>query len=255
MELRHCVLVPTYDNPETVARVVRAARAHVPDVIVVDDGSGPRGRAACEALAEEGLARVVHRARNGGKGAAVKTGLEAASAAGFTHAFQIDADGQHDLSAMPAFLAASEAEPSACVLGHPVYGESVPALRLRARRITKFWVDLEVGGADVIEDAMVGFRVYPVESIRALRVRSDRMDFDVEIAVRAAWSGIPIRNLPVGVRYLSAEEGGRSHFQPLRDNLRLGMLHSRLCTEGTIRWVLARIGLARLLTRFLGAGS
>src|SRR5690606_34082484 len=190
-------------------------------------------------------------AKNGGKGAAVKTGLEAAHEAGFTHAFQIDADGQHDLGAMPAFLEEAAAAPGACILGFPVYGESVPALRLRARKITKFWVDLEVGGRGVVEDAMVGFRVYPIESIRAIHVKSDRMDFDVEIAVRIAWSGIPIRNLPVGVRYLTAEEGGRSHFQPVRDNLRLGLLHSRLCTEASMRFFFRLLGLRRLL----GAGS
>jgi polyprenyl-phospho-N-acetylgalactosaminyl synthase len=248
---RPCVLIPTYDNPETIERVVVSARDRLPHVIVVDDGSGPEGRAACASLAERGLATVVHRAKNGGKGAAVKTGLDAAHEAGFTHALQIDADGQHDLEAMETFLAAAESAPGACILGYPVYGDSVPALRLRARKITSFWVDLEVGGRGIIRDAMVGFRVYPVESIRALRVKTDRMDFDVEIAVRVAWSGIPIQNLPVGVRYLTAEEGGRSHFQPLRDNLRLGLLHSRLCTEGSIRAVFRWLGLRRLL----GAGS
>jgi polyprenyl-phospho-N-acetylgalactosaminyl synthase len=248
---RPCVLIPTYDNPETIERVVLETRVHVEDVVVVDDGSGPAGRAACAALEEKGLARVVRRDRNGGKGAAVKTGLEAAYASGFTHAFQIDADGQHDLAAMPAFLEAAAASPGACILGYPVYGDSVPALRLRARKITSFWVDLEVGGHGIIRDSMVGFRVYPLESIRAIRVKGNRMDFDVEIAVRIAWSGVPVKNLPVGVRYLTAEEGGRSHFQPLRDNVRLGLLHSRLCTEGSIRYVVRRLGLGRLL----GAGS
>jgi polyprenyl-phospho-N-acetylgalactosaminyl synthase len=249
--IRACVLIPTYDNPQTIERVVVAAREHLEEVIVVDDGSGPEGRAACAALSAKGLARVIHREKNGGKGAAVKTGLAAAFDAGFTHAFQIDADGQHQIDAMPAFLEAAAAVPGACILGYPVYGDSVPALRLRARKITSFWVDLEVGGRGIIRDAMVGFRVYPLESIRSLRVKSDRMDFDVEIAVRIAWRDIPIRNLPVGVRYLTAEEGGRSHFQPLRDNLRLGLLHSRLCTEGSIRHVFRRLG----LTRLLGAGS
>lgn len=250
MSFRPCVLIPTYDNPATIERVVLRAREHLGDVIVVDDGSGSEGRAACASLATRGVAHVVHRDRNGGKGAAVKTGLDAASALGFSHALQIDADGQHDVDAMPEFLRAAEAAPSACVLGYPVYEGEVPAVRRRARAITKFWVDLEAGRG-VIRDAMVGFRVYPVESIRALRVRSDRMDFDVEIAVRIAWAGIPILNLPVGVRYLTAEEGGRSHFQPVRDNLRLGLLHSRLCTEASMRFFFRLLGLRRLL----GAGS
>lgn len=244
---RACAVVPTYDNPETIGRVVEAVRAHVPEVIVVDDGSGADGRAACEALSGRGLAHVVRRPRNGGKGAAVKTGLETARGRGFTHAFQVDADGQHDLGRMPAFLDASRAAPGSAVLGYPVYDETAPRGRLAARRITRFWVDLEVGGSGIVEDAMVGFRIYPLAETLALPVRSDRMDFDVEIAVRLVWAGVPVVNLPVGVRYLSAEEGGRSHFQPLRDNLRISWMHSRLCTLGASRWFLRKLHLPPLL--------
>lgn len=241
--VRCCVLIPTYDNPKTIRGVVEAAREHLPDVVVVDDASGPEGEAACAALARDGLADVVRRATNGGKGAAVKTGFARAAELGFTHALQVDGDGQHDLSRMPAFLDAARQNPRALVLGFPEYDESVPAVRLQARRITKFWVDLEVGGHDVVRDAMVGFRVYPLAPALRAKVWGDRMDFDVEIAVRLAWAGVPIVNLPVPVRYLSEEEGGTSHFQPLRDNLRLGWLHSRLCTVGATMWCLRKLGL------------
>jgi glycosyltransferase involved in cell wall biosynthesis len=242
---RPCVVVPTYDNAETVRAVVVEARRHVPEVIVVDDGSHDEARRVCARLADEGLARVTRRAANGGKGAAVKTGLDVAASHGFTHAFQVDADGQHDLSRMPAFLEVARARPDAVVLAYPSYDASVPRGRLVARRLTTFWVNFEVGGAHVVEDAMVGFRVYPLARTRALRVRGNRMDFDVEIAVRIAWAGIPIVNLPVGVRYLRPEEGGRSHFQPFRDNLRFAWLHSRLCTIRCVRWFLRLFGLAR----------
>ena len=94
---RCALLVPTYDNPLTVRKVVEAAREHIDDVIVVDDGSGPAGRRACEEIAAAGLAHVHHREHNGGKGAAVKTGFAVARELGFTHALQVDADGQHDL--------------------------------------------------------------------------------------------------------------------------------------------------------------
>lgn len=243
--VRCCVLIPTYDNPKTIRAVVEAARGYVNDVIVVDDASGPGGEAACAQLAADGLADVVRRASNGGKGAAVKTGFERAKERGFTHALQVDGDGQHDLTRIPAFLEAAQASPQALVLGYPEYDESVPSVRLQARRITKFWVDLEVGGAGIVEDAMVGFRVYPVDAALRARVWGDRMDFDVEIAVRMAWAGVPIVNLPVPVRYLTEEEGGTSHFQPFRDNVRLGWLHSRLCTVGATTWCLRRLGLFR----------
>ncbi len=241
---RVCVVIPTYDNPLTIRRVVEAAREHVDTVIVVDDHSAAEGEAACAALATDGLATVTRRARNGGKGAAVKTGLAHAAALGMTHAFQIDADGQHDLSQMPAFVAASAARPDAAIFATPVYDASAPAARLAARKFTKFWVDLEAGRG-VIGDAMVGFRIYPLAATQAIRVRGDRMDYDVEVAVRLAWAGVPIVNLPVAVIYPDAASGGVSHFQPWRDNLRFSWLHSKLCTTKAVRRVLALVGLGR----------
>lgn len=240
---RPCVVIPTYDNPLTLRDVVRQARAHVPDVFVIDDGSHEAGRLACEALAQEGLAHVTRRAENGGKGAAVKTGFGVARERGFTHVVQVDADGQHDLARIPAFIEAAAASPEALVLGYPVYDESAPRGRLVARRITRFWVNLELGSSEVVRDSMVGFRVYPLSYV--VPVQGDRMDFDVEIAVRMARAGVPVINLPVGVRYLAPPEGGTSHFQLIGDNLRLTWLHTRLCVAGLFRWFARPLRLPR----------
>ena len=98
-----------------VARQLRAVVAGLREcgreVLVVDDGSGPDGAAACAALADDGLAMVVRHEHNRGKGAACRTGFDRAHELGYTHAFQVDADGQHDLDAVPAFVAAAEARP------------------------------------------------------------------------------------------------------------------------------------------------
>ncbi len=239
MAMRACAVVPTYDNPQTVAAVVDRIRAHLPEVFVVDDGSGTAGRLACEALARTGRAHVVRHAQNRGKGAAVRTGLAAAKAAGFSHAFQIDADGQHDLEAIPGFLAAARVRPEAAVLGYPVYEESAPALRTVGRKLTHFWVDLEVGGPGRIRDAMIGFRIYPIDATLGLGTRCDRMAFDVEASVLLAWAGVSIENRPVGVRYLTQAEGGLSHFRMVRDNAALFRLHTRLCAQVSLDWCLS----------------
>ncbi|MEO6594493.1 MAG: glycosyltransferase family 2 protein [Planctomycetota bacterium] len=238
MSFRPCALVPTYDNPRTVRSVVLAVRKHLPDVFVVDDGSGPDGRAACEAIASEGLATVCHLERNRGKGAAVKQGFADAAEAGFTHAFQIDADGQHDLACMPEFLRAAAAQPTALVLGYPIYDATAPRTRLAARRVTKFWVDLEVGRSDIVRDALIGCRIYPLDAAQRSGTRGNRMEFDVEIVVRMARTGMPIVNLPVHVRYLSHDEGGISHFHPIADNVRLSLMHSRICAGLMTSWML-----------------
>jgi glycosyltransferase involved in cell wall biosynthesis len=229
--VRVCAVIPTFDNPDTIASVVQAVRPLVDEVIVVDDGSAAPGREAVAALAREGVAHAVVRAHNGGKGAAVKDGLREAAARGFTHALQVDADGQHDLADAPALLAAATQNPAALVLGAPQFDASAPKGRLVGRKITQWWTDLETGGK-VIEDPMCGFRVYPLAVANAVHVPANRMDFDIEIAVRMAWANVPVVNLPVRVRY---PEGGVSHFQMVRDNIRISWMHSRLVMTRVFR--------------------
>lgn len=233
---RPCGLVPTYDNPATVRGVVTRLRAHLDDVLVVDDGSGPEAREVLEAIAREGVARVHHRAHNGGKGAAVKTGLALARDLGFSHALQVDADGQHDLDDVPRLLDAARGRPEALVLGAPVFDESAPRSRMRARRITIFWTNFEAG-AGVITDPMCGFRVYPVEAALAAGARGDTMDFDPEIAVKMVWRGAPVVNVPTRVRYVPRAEGGVSHFRLVRDNALISWMHTRLSLARIARWL------------------
>src|SRR5579871_6940858 len=104
-----CALIPIYNHKDTITRTVQALRAHGLPVVIVDDGSDAATRAVLDALAcgqpDIQLLRLPH---NQGKGRALTAGLLAARAAGFTHALQIDADGQHDVADAPRFLAESQ---------------------------------------------------------------------------------------------------------------------------------------------------
>lgn len=235
-EFRPCAVIPTYDNPDTVRAVVERVGPLLP-VIVVDDGSAAPGRAVVEAIGRDGLAFVHHRERNGGKGAAVTTGFELAHAQGYTHALQVDADGQHALDDIPRFLEAARAQPSALILGAPLYDASAPKGRLIGRQITRFWTNIETYGR-VIDDPMCGFRVYPVAPALAVARRcGQRMDFDIEVAVRLVWERLPVVNLPTRVHY---PEGGVSHFHLLRDNVRISWMHSRLVVRSWARLLAPR---------------
>lgn len=237
---RPCAVIPTYNNPDTIRWVVEevvaaistAGRSVGLPVIVVDDGSAEPGRAAVAQIGADGLAIVHHREVNGGKGAAVTTGFQLAREHGFTHALQVDADGQHALADIPEFLAAARAQPSALILGAPIYDESAPKGRLIGRQITRFWTNIETYGR-VIDDPMCGFRVYPVGPACAVAPQcGPRMDFDIEVAVRLVWAGLPVVNLPTKVHY---PEGGVSHFHMVRDNARISWMHSRLVVRSWLR--------------------
>jgi len=225
------VLIPSYDTGARLIETVRAARAQWPHVWVVVDGSadGSDMPVRAAAAADPGL-RVLALPCNSGKGAAVLHGLRAAREAGFTHALTMDADGQHPAAMIPAFMSAARARPEAMILGLPEFGTDAPSVRVRGRRISNWWANLETMGAGV-GDSLCGFRVYPIASLVAIMERTRwmrRFDFDPEAAVRLCWAGVRPVNMRAPVRYFRPEEGGVSHFRYLRDNTLLTFMHIRL---------------------------
>lgn len=236
---RPCILVPTYDNPGTIRQVVVAVRALLPDVVVVDDASGEANRIAVEKLGQEGLALVTRRATNGGKGAAVKTGFEFALAHGFTHALQVDADGQHALEDIATFLALGAQQPEAVILGQPIFDETAPTHRKILRQVTIFWTRREVGDGRV-GDPLCGFRLYPLAPSIATHTIGCRMDFDPEIVVRLAWMGLPFVHVPTKVRYFTSAEGGVSHWRAFEDNWLIAKMHTRLMWRRSMHLIFRR---------------
>jgi glycosyltransferase involved in cell wall biosynthesis len=233
---RPCAVIPSYDNPQTLPGVVASVRAHVAQVFVIDDGSQiPVSEVLSPCPAD---VQIFRRISNGGKGAAVKDGLRLARAAGFSHALQLDADGQHDSNDIPRFLEAAKAQPLAFVTGKPTFDSSAPAARVWGRQISVFWVRVETLSRR-IADPLCGFRVYPLANLPPLAELGDRMDFDPEIAVRLVWRGAPVVNIDTKVRYLSRDEGGVSHFRSVRDTLSICWLHTRLVLS-MIGWLLLR---------------
>jgi glycosyltransferase involved in cell wall biosynthesis len=227
----HLVLIPSYNPGEKVFETVRQARAFWEPVWVVVDGSTDGTGAGLQALAESdaGL-HVIALPRNRGKGAAVLKGLRAAAGRGYTHALVMDADGQHPADKIPAFMTASHVHPDAMILGLPQFEADAPAIRVRGRRISNWWTNVETLWAG-IGDSLFGFRVYPIQPLVAVMTSQRwmrRFDFDVEAAVRLVWRGVEPINLPAPVKYYRPEEGGVSHFKYVRDNALLSWMHTRL---------------------------
>jgi glycosyltransferase involved in cell wall biosynthesis len=232
------VLIPSYNTGPTVYATVRDARAHWNPVWVVVDGSSDGTADGLRRMAEAdpGL-RVMVLPQNQGKGAAVLHGLREAATAGFTHALTMDSDGQHPAALVPAFMQASQARPETMVLGRPVFDASAPLLRVRGRRVSNWWTNLETLGAGVA-DSLYGFRVYPVAALAAVMQGQRwmrRFDFDTEAVVRLAWRGVKPVNLDAPVKYLRADEGGVSHFRYGRDNVLLTWMHTRLMIGFVLR--------------------
>jgi glycosyltransferase involved in cell wall biosynthesis len=227
----HLVLIPSFNPGPKVYDTVRAALQYWHPVWVVVDGSTDGTREGLQRMSEHHPdLHVIILPHNMGKGSAVLHGLDEAARRGFTHVLTMDSDGQHPAALIPAFMAESARQPDCMVLGKPVFDASAPGLRVKGRQVSNWWANLETLWAG-IGDSLFGFRVYPIEPLRAV-MRGQRwmrrFDFDPEAVVRLCWRGVRPVNLAAPVRYFSVEEGGVSHFRYLRDNALLTWMHARL---------------------------
>ena len=248
-----CAVVPHFDHVDQFEALLPQLSSQGMPLVVVDDASPAEAYADLQVLLDEHTVGtiLVRHTQNLGKGGAVMTGLKAALEAGYTHALQLDADGQHDVTDMGRFSAVAEEHPDCIICGQPEFDKSISKLRYYARFITLSLSWLESLSTN-IRDALCGFRVYPLEPVVTLFESSKpgkRMAFDPEILVRAIWADIELKFIPIKVSY---PEGGKSHFHYVRDNVEISWMHTRLIVGMIIR--LPAI-LSRNLTRRAGSAA
>lgn len=227
-DFKVCAVVPTRNHVIELERVLQRFEDLGIPSFVVDDGSDPDIASAIRLVCSRfARASYLQNAVNEGKGSAVLRGLAIAQVQGLTHAIQLDADGQHDCTALEHLLIMARRNPEAIVSGDPSFDATIPASRRIGRSITTFWVSVNTISLR-IKDAMCGFRIYPIASTLELarsHVSSRRMEFDTEILVKAHWHGMAIGYVPVKVTY---PKGNTSNFRLVRDNVLLFLMHTRL---------------------------
>ncbi len=218
-------VIPVYNHAKTLRDVLRRAKAQGFYVYVVDDGSTDSSLTELEGM--EGIALLRHE-QNRGKGAALITGMKAAMADS-KWVITLDADGQHDpADALGLVFAVSGTKKRPIVVGRRekmMNNSRVPWGSRIGRRFSNLWVSL--AGGPKIKDSQSGFRIYPIPEALNLDVKSRRFQFEVEILVKAAWNGIPVKEVPVDVDY-PVEAMRISHFRPLIDSLRNAAVFTRL---------------------------
>ncbi len=226
--MSYVIVIPNYNHELAIGELVEEIAVFNLPIIIVNDGSRDSCRKLLLNLAEKyNFVTLVEHVNNLGKGAAMQTGLKLAYQLGYSHALQIDADGQHNANDIETLLMVSRKHPNALISGQPIYDESVPKHRFYARYITHVWVWIETLSLDVT-DTMCGFRVYPLTSTVKLIDEvslGKRMDFDTEIMVRLYWRKVKVYFCPTKVDY---PEGGVSHFRAFKDNVLISWMHTRL---------------------------
>ncbi|WP_016956412.1 glycosyltransferase family 2 protein [Catenovulum agarivorans] len=223
-----CFVIPNYNHHLVIEQTIADLQRFELPIILVDDGSDQQTKQVLARVAERFANVTLHiRTENGGKGAAVHDGLVLAAKLGYSHAVQVDADGQHNLADIDRLIELAKQKPQALISGQPVYDDSISKGRLYGRYFTHIWVHIETLSLK-IKDSMCGFRVYPLAAYSQLVDKVNlgkRMDYDIEVMVRLYWQGCDVEFLPTKVIY---PENGVSHFNVWRDNVLISKMHTRL---------------------------
>lgn len=238
-----CVLIPTYNNAGTLAAVLEDVLGYTRQVIVVNDGSTDNTEAVLQNFPE---VQIVSYPSNKGKGYALRTGLREAHKRGYAYAIVMDSDGQHYAHDLPQFLEQISLHPGALVIGaRNLDQEHVPTKSSFGNRFSNFWFWVNTGIR--LPDTQSGYRLYPLEKIADKTYFTTKYEFEIEIIVRAAWSGVPVRYIPISVYYPPAEER-ISHFRPLKDFTRISILNTFLVLAALL-WIKPRDFVRMLFSR------
>ncbi len=204
---RPVALVPAYRCEGFVGNVVSGLLRHLPNVLVVDDGSGDGTSGEARTAGAEVLARE----RNGGKGSAVRDGLARLLPGPFTHVAFVDGDGQHSPDDLPALLSAARRGADFVIGSRLLDRSGMPGKNYWANAIGDRVLSRMTGLA--VEDGQSGLRVISVPLLRRLRLTARRYAIENEILVKAA--PLVRRLAVVPVRSIYGEE--RRHYRPFRD--------------------------------------
>lgn len=223
MKSNWCVIVPTYNNGRTLDEVLNKILSVTTDIIVVDDGSSDN---TADILETFSLLHVISYPDNQGKGYALRRGFSYALDQGYDYAVTIDADGQHRPEDIILLVNEMRKESETLIIGtRDLQQVNLSGGSRFANRFSNFWFRFLTGLK--LQDTQSGFRLYPIRLLEHMNFYTTRFEFEIEILVRSAWKGIPIKSVPVAVHYPERKERV-SHFRPFRDFLRIALLNTIL---------------------------
>ncbi len=236
-----CVIIPTYNNAKTLARVINGVLNYTDNIIIINDGCTDNTR---EILNDFSTLTIIHLETNQGKGNALCLGLQKAEELGFSYAISIDSDGQHYFDDIPLFineLEKSENKKLLLIGERNLSADGMPKKNTFANKFSNFWYWAETGKK--LSDTQSGFRLYPVKDVNSINLFTTKYEFEIEVIVKASWKGIEVRNIPIRVLY--DEEERVSHFRPFKDFFRISLLNTWLVFVALV-WIKPRDFFRRL---------
>jgi len=222
-ENKFCVIIPSYNNATKIEAVINEVLLQTNNVIVINDGATDN---TAQLLAHYKNIKVISYPQNKGKGYAVKKGFKKAIELGYEYAITIDSDGQHCAEDISKFINACFINQNAIIIGNrSIIKGNISRKSSFANNLSNFWF-LVITGIK-LDDTQSGFRLYPIKKMQHILTLTRRYEFEIEIMVKASWQNIPIESIPISVIY-PPENERISHFRPVVDFIRIGLLNSWL---------------------------
>ncbi len=222
INLKCCVLIPTYNNERTLNRVVDGVLKYTEHIIIVNDGATD---STPDILKSYPNLEQIHFPINKGKGIALREGFIKAHQLGYAYAITIDSDGQHYPEDIAVFISAIENSPESLLIGdRNMTQEGIPKKSSFGNNFSNFWYTFETGVK--LTDTQSGYRLYPLERLANLNYFTNKFEFEIEVIVRASWKGIIVKNVPIQVLYDESERV--THFRPIKDFTRISILNTVL---------------------------
>ena len=219
-EKKCCILIPTYNNDQTLEQVILSVLEYTEHVLVVNDGATDDSPKILQKFPQ---LKIFTHETNKGKGVALRNGFEFARKNGYDYCITIDSDGQHNAADIPKFIDKLESEPNSIIMGaRNMEQSSVPGKSSFGHKISNFWFRFETGIN--LPDTQSGFRLYPLNAIKNIFFFTTKFEFEIEVIVKAAWRGIPVISVPVSV-YYAPKETRITHFRPIPDFTRVSILN------------------------------
>ncbi len=216
------VIVPTYNNPLTIANVANDVLEHGYRLIIVDDGSDTPVADIISSPSEN--LTILRHDINQGKGEAIITGAKEAQKRGFSYFISLDGDGQHLASQIEKICDACDGDDQIIIGARNFEINNVPNGSKFGRWFSNFWACWDT--EQTITDSLSGFRLYPT-SILDLIIKTKRFDWEMEVLVKHAWKGRLIKEIIIECYYPTPEERV-SHFKKFWDTAAIVMVHVKL---------------------------
>jgi len=215
------VIIPTYNNVQTLELVINGVAAFTNNIIVINDGSTDD---TADVLKKFHSIEIINFPNNKGKGFALKNGFNKAIEKGYVYAITIDSDGQHNPEEMTLFLDQIEKEPNTLVIGVRNFNqENFPVKSGFANRFSNLWFKFFTDCK--LDDTQSGYRLYPLNLIRNIKLFSGKYEMELELLVKAAWKNVKILSVQVNVSYPTPEKRV-THFRPFMDFARISILNT-----------------------------